>query len=981
MRKTFLICCILFSLLVSNNQSWVARARRAPLPDTNSHFPNDRRIADDRRSDGKVSDGINFKEHQDKLQSSAPAPAPAPTLPPPDSDSPSPDVVSAVTPTLGLVTGAFVGDQYPQSLNENAEHILREYQYLGVKWIRVEANRVPVNRQWVYRRLVELAHKIGIKVIIVFVPPLATHEDDNQAGRDEYIQRMIGDPRGTRYDDSYLASLHHYAVDVFGKDYYGRPDAYELGNEPNLYCSAQLPNPELCNPNGNYGFNIGGRTFAWLLRRAWQWKKIFQNDAIIISGGVLNTYFNDETAWWGRFLGETSAWTTDGDRPFDYMGVHPYHSGKLDPSGTDTCINRGSDSENCFNYWESLTRTKLSELKTRMDQLPSVDNPRFFVTEIGWEYKGDNQNCPQNRNCVKTVNQLKQGMQAALNACTTSGTTDPAVDLVLFYNYRNDPPGSRPDLRYFGLRSYWNGDVEPNDDLKRWPAKPSWEKFKQLAQGTGTDPEQAWPPVPCPVGAPGFQFPSPCRKRFYDTNDQINVFGYFIEDLSRRGVVDGVWLNNSQWWFQPEASIDRATFVSWIARGRNWNFVEMLSRQSPYTPRQTFEDVPPQPNTAYPGGKYYNYIESGRALNPPPFSGYPCNTAANEPCVGPENRPYFRPQSTLTRGQASKIIAASWGWSEPVSGQTFQDVPPDYSDGAFYPHVERIARRHIFGGYPCGGAGEPCVAPDNRPYFRPSAQLTRGQTAKIVSNSMAYATYNSVPLGPASGLAATAANSTSVDFRWNDAPGAQGFWLDIAKSPEELDGMYGSFRNYHSYTATNVNWQGLSPGTTYYWRIWAYDGNGGLHSYPTQRSVTTPFCGEGFSGWKSWGAQAAGIGHNIGRADGSDWSANVYQDGPGFLSYGPYDRSFGQGPHTAWFHLLIDNNTAVNDLVATIDVVTEYGGRVLARRNIYRHEFSAAYQKQWFQLNFDNPCFGQVEARVYWHDRAYMNFGFLYINH
>ena len=51
----------------------------------------------------------------------------------------------------------------------------------------------------------------------------------------------------------------------------------------------------------------------------------------------------------------------------------------------------------------------------------------------------------------------------------------------------------------------------------------------------------------------------------------------------------------------------------------------------------------------------------------------------------------------------------------------------------FWLWIERLAGRGIIGGYPCGGPVEPCVAPANRPYFRPNNNVTRGQLAKIVS--------------------------------------------------------------------------------------------------------------------------------------------------------------------------------------------------------------------------------------------------------
>jgi hypothetical protein len=80
----------------------------------------------------------------------------------------------------------------------------------------------------------------------------------------------------------------------------------------------------------------------------------------------------------------------------------------------------------------------------------------------------------------------------------------------------------------------------------------------------------------------------------------------------------------------------------------------------------------------------------------------------------------------------SKIVAESAGFNDPVPStqQTFEDVPPG---STFYVYVERIASRDIVGGYPCGGVGEPCVLPANRPYFRPNNPATRGQMSKIAA--------------------------------------------------------------------------------------------------------------------------------------------------------------------------------------------------------------------------------------------------------
>jgi len=113
------------------------------------------------------------------------------------------------------------------------------------------------------------------------------------------------------------------------------------------------------------------------------------------------------------------------------------------------------------------------------------------------------------------------------------------------------------------------------------------------------------------------------------------------------------------------------------------------------------------------------------------MAGYACG-GTGEPCMPPNNRPYFRPNRSATRGQIAKIIAKAADFNDPVTGQTFQDVAPG---STFYSYIERLASRNIIGGYPCGRSGEPCVPPNNRPYFRPNGTVTRGQTSKIGSSA------------------------------------------------------------------------------------------------------------------------------------------------------------------------------------------------------------------------------------------------------
>jgi hypothetical protein len=138
--------------------------------------------------------------------------------------------------------------------------------------------------------------------------------------------------------------------------------------------------------------------------------------------------------------------------------------------------------------------------------------------------------------------------------------------------------------------------------------------------------------------------------------------------------------------------------------------------------QQTVADVPPS-------GTFWLWIEQLAARGI--IGGYPCG-GPFEPCIPPDNRPYFRPNNNVTRGQLSKITSGAAGWTETPTGQTFADVPPGQT---FYLTVERMAVRGIIQGYPCGGVGEPCVAPDNRPYFRPNNPATRGQMSKIAART------------------------------------------------------------------------------------------------------------------------------------------------------------------------------------------------------------------------------------------------------
>jgi len=94
----------------------------------------------------------------------------------------------------------------------------------------------------------------------------------------------------------------------------------------------------------------------------------------------------------------------------------------------------------------------------------------------------------------------------------------------------------------------------------------------------------------------------------------------------------------------------------------------------------------------------------------------------------------FRPLNNVTRGQLSKIVSNSAGFTDPQTTQMFVDAPPG---STFFNYIGRLASRGYIVGYPCGGTWEPCLT-GNMPYFRPNNPATRGQISKIVSNAAGF---------------------------------------------------------------------------------------------------------------------------------------------------------------------------------------------------------------------------------------------------
>jgi hypothetical protein len=161
--------------------------------------------------------------------------------------------------------------------------------------------------------------------------------------------------------------------------------------------------------------------------------------------------------------------------------------------------------------------------------------------------------------------------------------------------------------------------------------------------------------------------------------------------------------------------------------------------------------------------------------------GYPCG-GEGEPC-NENNDPYYRPNLPVTRGQVAKMVSESAGFQDDVTGQTFEDVPPG---STFYVYVERLATRSVIQGYACGGTNEPCVAPDNRPYYRLLAHTNRGQLVKIARRAADH--HMAAQKQPSSGTPAEEVVQTFADV-----PVGSTYYVDVEGMVQTSPGLLNGY--------------------------------------------------------------------------------------------------------------------------------------------------------------------------------------------
>jgi N-acetylneuraminic acid mutarotase len=239
--------------------------------------------------------------------------------------------------------------------------------------------------------------------------------------------------------------------------------------------------------------------------------------------------------------------------------------------------------------------------------------------------------------------------------------------------------------------------------------------------------------------------PTACTLSFEDV-PVTNTFYPFVRCLACKGIINGYPCGgefepcnaNEDPYFRPNNPVTRGQISKMVSLSAGFNEPVPATQQS-------FEDV------VY-GSPFWEYVE--RLYTRGIVGGYQCGINPSEPCVPPDDRPYFRPNAGATRGQLVKIASESAGFNDaiPADQQTFTDVEPG---STFWLYIERLLanRPDAIAGYPCGGPNEPCDS-ENRPYFRPNNGVTRGQASKIIANT--FFPGCNPPLSPKDSLITTA---------------------------------------------------------------------------------------------------------------------------------------------------------------------------------------------------------------------------------
>jgi len=294
-----------------------------------------------------------------------PSPTPSATPTPLPSDSPSAPGHAAASAAPAPVTSAGTfgyGIQAAMVSDTDHNRIFSYITGMGFNWVKQQVewfryNPAPGVYDWgPLDRIVDAATASGVKVLfsVVKAPEWA-----RPAGDDRSVAGPPADP------NTYGTFMREMAA-----RYRGRVQAYELWNEQNLWYEW-----------GGRGQRLNAAQYVELLRVAYTNIKAVDPSAIVVSGALTPTGFNDgDTAIDDRVYLE-QMYQAGVARYCDAIGAHP--SGYNNPPDADWMTYNDPNEPNCKGHPSWFFRSTLESYRNIMIKYGDAGK-KIWPTEFGW---------------------------------------------------------------------------------------------------------------------------------------------------------------------------------------------------------------------------------------------------------------------------------------------------------------------------------------------------------------------------------------------------------------------------------------------------------------------------------------------------------------------------------------------------------------------------------------------------------------------
>ncbi len=305
----------------------------------------------------------------------------------------------------------------------------------------------------------------------------------------------------------------------------------------------------------------------------------------------------------------------------------------------------------------------------------------------------------------------------------------------LVVNHSADAGNGQAGVRWYEIRNprttasvYQQGTFAPADGQYRWMGSVAMDKSGDLAVGYSVSSSSVYPSIRY-TGRLGSD---PLGTLPQGEATLMTGTGSQLPGVNRWGDYSDITVDPADdctFWYTTEYMQTSGDFA-WNTRIGSFKFPSC--GQAPPPPASPTATPRPQPPTATPR-------PGATATATPPagtcqisFTDVPAGSPfytfvqclACQNIVGGYSDGSFRPGANVTRGQLAKFVSNAAGYDDdiPPTQQTFTDVPPS---NPFWLFIERVAAHGVVGGYADGT-------------FRPGANVTRGQVAKFVSNAADY---------------------------------------------------------------------------------------------------------------------------------------------------------------------------------------------------------------------------------------------------